>query len=64
MFLKTYFSMLCRIISPQLGRLHVDTLKGSRRSNVKKLRFDAADGIGRPAFACDADTDRHGGQAD
>jgi len=29
---------------PQLGRPRVDTLKGSRHSNMKELRFSAADG--------------------
>ncbi len=38
---------------PQLGRPHVDTLKGSRRSNLKELRFRADDGAWRVAFAFD-----------
>ena len=38
---------------PQLGRPHVDTLKGSRHANMKELRFDAADGVWRVAFAFD-----------
>jgi hypothetical protein len=38
---------------PQLGRPRVDTLKGSRHSNMKELRFDAADGVWRVAFAFD-----------
>jgi len=29
---------------PQLGRPRVDTLKGSAQSNMKELRFSAADG--------------------
>lgn len=29
---------------PQLGRPHVDTLKGSAHPNMKELRFSAADG--------------------
>ena len=29
---------------PQLGRPRVDTLKGSRHSNMNELRFSAADG--------------------
>ena len=38
---------------PALGRPHVDTLKGSRHSNMKELRFSADDGIWRVAFAFD-----------
>ena len=38
---------------PKLGRPHVDTLKGSRHANMKELRFDAADGAWRAAFAFD-----------
>jgi hypothetical protein len=38
---------------PQLGRPRVDTLKGSRHRNMKELRFDAADGVWRFAFAFD-----------
>ncbi len=38
---------------PQLGRPHVDTLKGSRHANMKELRFEAADGEWRAAFAFD-----------
>lgn len=38
---------------PQLGRPHVDTLKGSKHANMKELRFDAADGAWRAAFAFD-----------
>src|SRR5712675_1419414 len=38
---------------PQLGRPRADTLKGSRHSNMKELRFDAADGVWRVAFAFD-----------
>jgi hypothetical protein len=38
---------------PQLGRPRVDTLKGSRHSNMKELRFDAANGVWRVAFAFD-----------
>ena len=37
-----------------LGRPHVDTLKGSRHPNMKELRFDAADGAWRVAFAFDS----------
>ncbi len=40
---------------PQLGRPRADTLKGSRHANMKELRFNAADGVWRVAFAFDAD---------
>jgi hypothetical protein len=38
---------------PQLGRPRVDTLNGSRHANMKELRFRAADGEWRVAFAFD-----------
>src|SRR5258708_11207472 len=38
---------------PQLGRPRVDTLNGSSHANMKELRFDAADGVWRVAFAFD-----------
>ena len=38
---------------PRLGRPHVDTLKDSRHHNMKEVRFDAADGVWRVAFAFD-----------
>jgi hypothetical protein len=38
---------------PQLGRPYVDTLKGSKHANMKELRFDAAGGTWRVAFAFD-----------
>jgi hypothetical protein len=38
---------------PQVGRPRVDTLKGSRHANMKELRFAAADGEWRVAFAFD-----------
>jgi hypothetical protein len=38
---------------PQLGRPCADTLKGSRHANMKELRFSAADGEWRLAFAFD-----------
>ena len=40
-------------IGPQLGRPRVDTLKGSDYANMKELRFEAADGVWRAAFAFD-----------
>jgi hypothetical protein len=38
---------------PNLGRPRVDTLKDSRHANMKELRFDAANGVWRVAFAFD-----------
>jgi len=38
---------------PQLGRPHVDTLRGSSHSNMKELRIDIENGIWRIAFAFD-----------
>jgi len=38
---------------PQTGRPWVDTLKGSAFPNMKELRFNAADGVWRAAFAFD-----------
>lgn len=46
-------SRLLQQFGPQLGRPRVDTLKGSRHRNMKELRFDAADGVWRVAFAFD-----------
>ncbi len=40
---------------PQLGRPHVDTLKGSKQTHMKELRFNAAGGVWRVAFAFDPD---------
>jgi len=40
---------------PELKRPHVDTLKGSRFTNMKELRFNANDGVWRVAFAFDPD---------
>lgn len=44
---------LLKQVGPTLGRPRVDTLKGSRHANMKELRFDAADGVWRVAFAFD-----------
>lgn len=41
------------IFGPSLGRPQVDTLKGSKHSNMKELRFKTADGVWRVAFAFD-----------
>ena len=38
---------------PTLGRPRVDTLNGSSHANMKELRFAAADGVWRVAFAFD-----------
>jgi hypothetical protein len=38
---------------PELGRPHADTLQGSQYPNMKELRFNAADGVWRVAFAFD-----------
>src|ERR1700733_6077665 len=38
---------------PTLGRPAVDTLNGSGIANLKELRFNADDGVGRGAFAFD-----------
>ena len=46
-------SRLLQEFGPQLGRPRVDTLKGSRHANMKELRFSAADGEWRVAFAFD-----------
>ncbi|HWZ99519.1 MAG TPA: type II toxin-antitoxin system RelE/ParE family toxin [Candidatus Dormibacteraeota bacterium] len=41
------------VFGPQLGRPRADTLKGSSHANMKELRFSAADGEWRVAFAFD-----------
>ena len=46
-------SRLLQQFGPQLGRPRVDTLKGSHHANMKELRFSAADGEWRVAFAFD-----------
>src|SRR5262252_10760760 len=46
-------SRLLQQFGPQLGRPRVDTLNGSRHANMKELRFSAADGQWRVAFAFD-----------
>src|SRR5450631_3316710 len=40
-------------LGPRLGRPRVDTLTGSKHANLKELRFDAAGGVWRVAFAFD-----------
>lgn len=44
---------LLEFFGPALKRPHVDTLTGSRYSNMKELRFKAAGGVWRVAFAFD-----------
>jgi hypothetical protein len=44
---------LLQQFGPQLGRPRADTLKGSRHANMKELRFSAAAGEWRVAFAFD-----------
>ena len=48
-------SRLLQLFGPQLGRPRVDTLNGSRHANMKELRFSAADGEWRVAFAFDTE---------
>ncbi len=40
---------------PMLKRPHADTLNGSQFANMKELRFDAAGGVWRVAFAFDTE---------
>jgi hypothetical protein len=44
---------LLETFGPQVGRPRVDTLNGSEHANMKELRFDAAGGVWRFAFAFD-----------
>lgn len=44
---------LLQHFGPHLGRPHVDTLEYSGHANMKEMRFDAADGVWRVAFAFD-----------
>ena len=46
-------SSLLEQFGPMLGRPRVDTLKASKHPNLKELRFDAAGGVWRVAFAFD-----------
>lgn len=46
-------SGLLKQLGPNLGRPHVDTLLGSAHRNMKEIRFDAAEGAWRVAFAFD-----------
>lgn len=44
---------LLQRFGPQLKRPHADTMNNSRHANMKELRFNAADGVWRVAFAFD-----------
>ena len=46
-------SRLLEQFGPELGRPRVDTLNGSRHANLKEMRFSAAGGEWRLAFAFD-----------
>jgi hypothetical protein len=46
-------ALLLQVSGPSLRRPHVDTLNGSRHANMKEIRFYAADGVWRVAFAFD-----------
>jgi hypothetical protein len=46
---------LLKQFGPQLKRPIADTLHGSKHSNMKELRFKAADGVWRVAFAFDSE---------
>jgi hypothetical protein len=44
---------LLKLLGPQLGRPHADTLKGSKYANMKELRADSGQSVLRIAFALD-----------
>ncbi len=46
-------ALLLEQFGPRLGRPRVATLNGSRHASMKEMRFDAADGVWRVAFAFD-----------
>ncbi len=46
---------LLQEFGPNLGRPTVDTLKGSKHTNMKELRFDCGGGVWRVAFAFDTE---------
>lgn len=46
-------ALLLQDSGPALSRPHADTLSGSRHANMKELRFSAAGGVWRVAFAFD-----------
>lgn len=47
-------AQLLKMFGPSLGRPRVDTLKGSKHSNMKEIRFRANNGAWRVAFAFDS----------
>lgn len=47
------YAKLLECQGPHLKRPHADTLNGSSYENMKELRFKAADGVWRVAFAFD-----------
>lgn len=47
-------SLVLQQFGPQLGRPHVDTLTGSRYSNIKELRLEVDSESWRVAFAFDS----------
>lgn len=49
------FLVYLQEVGPALRRPYADTLNGSKYSNMKELRFSAADGAWRVAFAFDPD---------
>jgi hypothetical protein len=46
---------LLKSAGPHLKRPHADTLAGSAYANMKELRFNAAQGVWRVAYAFDAE---------
>ena len=48
-------AILLERVGPSLGRPHADTLTGPKHANMKELRFSAANGVWRIAFAFDPD---------
>ena len=44
---------IIELFGPAARRPRVDTLKGSKHANMKELRFEAAGGVWRAAFAFD-----------
>ena len=52
-------SRLLQQFGPLLGRPRVDTLGDSRHANMKELRFEAADGVWRVAFAFESEAPSH-----
>jgi hypothetical protein len=44
---------LLKLLGPQLGRPHADTLKGSKYAKMKELRADTKNSVLRIAFAFD-----------